>query len=158
MDANNQGGMTCPITGCPIKKVLIATVVAGLVTFVYDWFVHGVLLKADYAATAALWRPMADMEAMWQVCVIYHVVLAFGVAGLYCFMGQKSDCGGSCTKMGATFGLLLGLIMGITHFSSYIWLPMPLGLALKWLAAGVIWGVLIGFVLSRFCTTCAKKA
>lgn len=142
-------GLTCPITGCPVKHILLATLGVFLVTYGFDFLYHGVLLKGDYMATASLWRTEADMKANWPVCLLYHFVLSFGIAGLYCFVGKKSSCGGACPATGVKFGLLLGMILGISAFSAYIWLPMPLGLAVKWLVGNVILGVLLGFILSR---------
>lgn len=147
-------GLVCPITGCPIKHVLIATVVAMAVTYGFDFVYHGMVLKPDYEATKALWRPEAEMMSMMNICIVYHLVLAFGVSALYCLFSKNSACGGACSKTGIKFGLLLGLIVGIIHFSSYIWLPMPMDLAIKWLGGSLAWGVLVGYALSIVASKC----
>lgn len=150
-------GLTCPITGCPVKHILIATVAVFAVTFAFDWLYHGVYLKDMYEATAAIWRPKAEMDAMMGVCLVYHAVLAFGVSALYCMMAKNCACGGGCPKTGMRFGLLLGLVIGIVHFSSYIWLPISMDLALRWLGGAVVWGVLTGYVLSLVKSKCCCK-
>lgn len=150
-------GPVCPLTGCPIKNILIATVAVFAVTFGFDFLFHGMLLKGDYEATASLWRPKAEMEAMMGVCMFYHAVLAFGVASLYGFATKNSPCCGGCSKTGIKFGLLLGLIVGIGMFSSYIWTPMPLDLAIKWLGGSLAWGVITGYVLSLVAGKCCCK-
>ncbi|MBU6236162.1 MAG: hypothetical protein KGQ41_09980 [Alphaproteobacteria bacterium] len=151
-------GLVCPITGCPIKKILITTIIVMIATYAYDFLFHGVLMRADYEATANLWRSEADMKALFPFCLIYHGVLAFAVSGLYCMYAKGCACGGKCPKTGMKFGLFIGLIVGIGMFSSYIWLPMPLAMAVKWLVGGVVWGLLIGFVLSKVASCCCKKA
>lgn len=147
-------GMVCPITGCPIKKVLMATIVTFLVTMAYDWVFHGIYMMPDYQATASMWRTEAEMQSLFNICILYHAVLAFGVAGLYCFVGKNASCGGACLKTGLRFGLLLGLIIGISHFASYIWMPIPMAMAVKWLAGSVVWGLIVGFVLSLLSKKC----
>ncbi len=158
MTENEKTEMTCPITGCSLKKILIGTVVVAVVTFLFDWIFHGMLLKADYEATAALWRPQAEMQGMMSFCIIYHLVLAFGVSALYCYFAKGRECKGACPNTGTKFGLLLGLILGITNFAAYIWMPMPLELAIKWLAGSIVWGVIVGYVLSMLCSKCKDSS
>lgn len=150
-------GMVCPLTGCPIKNILIATVVTFIVTMAFDWLLHTQLMMADYTATAAMWRPEAEMNAMMGVCIFYHAVLSFGVAALYCFTSKSSSCGGACAVRGMKFGFLLGLILGISHFASYIWMPIPMDMAIKWLGGSIAWGVIIGYVLSLVSSKCCCK-
>lgn len=160
MSESNSEGLTCPLTGCPVKKVLITTIVTFAVTMAFDWLFHGKLMMADYTATASMWRPEADMKAMTDVCILYHAVLAFGVAGLYCYFSKHTECGGACPGKGIRFGFLLGLILGISQFAGYIWMPIPLAMALKWLGGSIAWGVITGYVLSLVCGKCGacKKA
>lgn len=160
MTENDKTGMTCPITGCPIKQILITTLVVGIVTFIFDWVFHGMLLRPDYEATAALWRPEAEMQGMMSYCIFYHVVLAFGVSALYCYFAKNKDCQGKCPNTGMKFGFLVGLMLGISHFASYIWMPIPLELAVKWLVGNIVWGLVIGYVLSMLCkkTSCSSAA
>ena len=154
MTEHGNTGMTCPITGCPVKKIIIGTVVVAVVTFLFDWIFHGMLLKPDYEATAALWRPEAEMQAMTTFCLIYHFVLAFGVSALYCYFAKSSECKGACPNKGMKFGFFIGLILGISHFASYIWMPIPLELAIKWLVGSIVWGVIVGYVLAMMCSKC----
>lgn len=156
-DSEKKCGMTCPLTGCPIKKVLITTIVAFVVSMAFDWVFHGIYMKDAYLATASMWRSDEEMKGMMNFCLIYHGVLAFGVAALYCMFSKSSDCKGSCPKRGIKFGFLVGLILGISHFASYIWMPIPLEMALNWLAGSVAWGVILGFVLSLLSRCCNKS-
>lgn len=159
MTEEKQCGPVCPITGCPISKVLMMTIVTALVAFGFDWLVHGNLLKADYAAYASLWRPEETMQAFLPYCILYHVVFAFAISGLYCFVAKGSACKGACPMTGIKFGLLVGLMLGITDFAAYIWLPMEnTDLVIKWLIAGIVRGVLLGYVLSMLCKQCCKKS
>lgn len=149
MTENKKCGLVCPITGCPIGQILITTLIVGIVAFAFDWMVHGNLFKADYEATASLWRPQAEMEAMFPFCILFHGLFAFGTAALYCFFAKGACCGGKCPMTGVKFGLLLGLIVGIGHFSIYMMVPMTsMDLPIKWLIADIVRGVLMGYVLS----------
>ena len=158
MNQNKESsGLTCPLTGCPIWKVLLATVVTFAVTFGFDWLFHGNYMKADYEATASLWRPEAEMQQLLQWCLVYHGVLAFSVAALYCWISRISSCNGTCQKTGLKFGLLVGLIIGITHFGGYLWMPIPMEMALKWLSGTILWGLLVGLALSLTCRACKSS-
>lgn len=159
MSENKEcSGMRCPITGTPIQKVLMMTIMTAILAFAYDWLVHGNLLKADYEALSGLWRPMEAMQEFMPYCIFYHLVLAFGVSGLYCLVAKNSECKGACPMTGVKFGLLLGVVLGISHFSLYVLLPMPtMDLAIKWLVAGIVRGVVLGYALSMMCKQCCKK-
>ena len=158
MDGDKKCGLTCPVTGCPISKVLVATIVAFVVTMGFDWVFHGIYMKEAYEATADMWRPVEEMEKFFHFCLIYHAVLAFAVGGLYCWIAKSASCGGKCQKTGLRFGFFVGLIVGISHFSSYIWMPIPLDMAVKWLVGSVVWGLLLGLVLSLLCRMCCKSS
>ncbi|NBX67177.1 MAG: hypothetical protein EBQ96_09300 [Proteobacteria bacterium] len=156
MSDNNQG-LTCPVTGCPVKNILIMTAAVFVVTFGFDFLYHGVFLKADYEATANLWRSQTEMQAMMGISLLYHAVLALGVGSLYGLVTKNSPCCGACAKTGLKFGFLIGLTVGILMFANYIWVPMPLDLAIKWLVGSLAWGIVTGYVLSLVSGKCCCK-
>lgn len=155
-ECGKGGGLTCPLTGCPVKHVLLAFLVVFIISFGFDFIFHGMFMKPHYEATAALWRPEAEMQDMMALCLLYHAVFSLGVASLYCLLGKCSPCGGKCPKTGLKFGILLGLILGIDDFAGYIWLPLPdMNIPLYWLAGRIVWGAAVGFALS--CACCMMK-
>lgn len=142
----STGGMCCPITGCPVKQVVISAVAVFAVIFGFNWLFHGIYMMPDYKATAALWRSEEEMQGMMHICLIQKGLMSLAIAGLFCWLGK--NCGGiGCPVKGAKFGLLIGLLLGASMFGSYMWLPIPLEMAVKWLLGDVVMGVLIGAVL-----------
>lgn len=64
------------------RKLTLAIVAAFVITFLYDWLVHGKLLMASYKATASMWRPEAQMQAMMHYCIAKHILQAILFSGL----------------------------------------------------------------------------
>lgn len=160
---------------CPVQCA-ISFIAVLVFLFAYDWLVHGHLLMADYQATASLWRPEAEMQALWPWCIAYHVALA---AVITCFFkkfkkGMAACCPESCETRcpiksgGVCFGMKVGLILALSHSVNYIWLAIPGDLAVKWFAAYLIQGIGAGAVLgivsggkgkgSCATTSCSTKA
>ncbi len=128
-----------------IKRIILAVVVVFIVWSILDFFLHGLLLRSTYEATANLWRPMdqMNMPLMYSVTLVFAAcfVLIYGL-----LVKQKSLVSG--VLFGALFGLAMGISMG---FGSYSYMPIPLTLAWSWflgtwiemIAAGVIVGVIM---------------
>lgn len=154
---SKEGGMCCPISGCPIKHVLAATVVAFVMMMGFDFLYHGQYMMSDYRATASLWRPEADMQKYFHICLISHGISALAFAGLFCWAGKS--CGGICCPVkGAKFGLLAGLLVGACGLASYAWLPLEsMDIPLKWLTGDALKGVITGAVLALTVGRCWKK-
>lgn len=149
-------GMCCPISGCPIKKVVVLAVVAFATIFGFQWLYHGVYMMPDYLATASMWRPEAQMKEFMHICIISKGLMALAASGLFC-MAMKSSCGAPCPVKGAKIGLLIGLLLGAASFASYAWLPFETNtIPLKWLAGDVLMGILVGTALGLVSRMCKK--
>jgi hypothetical protein len=143
---------------CSIRSFLLPLVGVFAIIFVFDWIFHGILMMPAYEATASLWRSKADMQSLCYINLIREIVTAAVVTCLFLWLqGNVSVTGKKCCPigMGAKFGLKIGLLIGITQFGSYFYLPMPLEIALYWLAGNVVLGVFIGIALG-FMSTCKK--
>ncbi len=139
---------------CPIRCFLLPVLAVFAAIFAFEWVFHGVIMMPSYQATAALWRSHTDMQDLCYVSLIRQVVTALVVTCLFCWISKvKSDCGTPCCPIqkGAKFGFKIGLLLGIGQFGSYVYLPIPLNMALAWLAGGVAEGVLMGVVLGTIC-------
>lgn len=146
-----------------MKTCLISVVAVFAFLFGYDWLVHGQLLKADYEATASLWRSQEEMQKMFVWCIAYHAALAIVLTCWFkkvraCHAACKTECSTeaatTCCPIksgGLCFGMKVGLLLGITHASSYIWLPIPAALAIKWFIASLVQGMGAGVVLGMLC-------
>lgn len=137
-------------------KCLIPLVAVFATIFLFEWLFHGVYMMPAYEATASQWRPEEEMQGLWPYCLITKLVMAAVICCLYCMVSKGCESQGRCYKKGAKFGFKIGLLLGVQQFSSYLWLPIELGMALNWLIGNIIMGVLIGLVLA-FVTGFCKK-
>jgi hypothetical protein len=165
-----EGKPSCPSTktesctsekkGC-CKKWLMASVIAFVITFVYDWLVHGGILMDTYKSTASLWRPESEMQAMMPLCFAKHALMAVVFAALFMRWKCTQTFGALFSSMcpvrkGFYFGAGIGLLLGINAASAYLWQPIPQSLAISWLVAEVVkWG-LTGGILAFLCSRCSK--
>lgn len=165
-----EGKGCCPTTNteecstkkkcCP-KKLIMASFIAFVVTFLYDGYVHGSLLMDQYIATASMWRPESDIKAMFNYCIGKHALEAIVFAMLFVrwkctqTFGALFSC--SCpVRKGFCYGATIGLLLGISQASAYIYMPIPKDLAASWLIAETVkWG-LAGALLSFLCSRCKK--
>lgn len=147
-------GLTCPITGCPIKGLLCTTIAVFLTIFGFEWAFHGIYMMPQYEATASLWRPMEESQALMHISIIRTAIAAFVISVLYCWT-QRSCCNGS-TAFRIKFGLMVGLLLGMWDFCAYVWMPIPYELALSWLIGGILMGLLVGIVLAIGSKMCKK--
>jgi hypothetical protein len=116
---------------------------AVFVAFVaIDFVVNTVLMKEDYAATAALWRPEAEMK-IW----IFQVVSAF-VAFFFTMIFSKGYEGGGIVE-GVRYGFYVGMMMAVPMaYGSYGAMPIPYSFALKWFISGLIEYVIAGAIVA----------
>jgi hypothetical protein len=131
-----------------IKPLLMSTLAVALFTFVFEFLVHGMWLMPLYEQTASLWRPMEEMGPS-ALSFARLFLLSFLISALTCkCMKKNSACGDgnaagktTCSNQQALcFGVILGLFMGIMMAGSYLWMPIPGELAMKWFIGGLVQG------------------
>ena len=145
---------------CSPRQVALSSIAAFAFLFLYDWLVHGVLLKDMYEATAALWRPMEDMQRMMPICIGYHMFLGIILASMFAKYrnyenasyevatdGENKKCQ---ISRGMCFGIHIGLVLGLVQAMLYVSVPVPAIMAAAWFAAGLLQGIGVGLVLSMF--------
>ena len=130
------------------KALPIGTIAVFIVWTAMDIVIHGILLTPIYQATAALWRPMAEMM---QSVVLGTTLIA---ALFFTLIYAQGVAGGSAQKsllFGVYFGLAVGVSMG---FGTYAVQPIPLALAVSWLlgtlAEAVVGALVLHWVYGRF--------
>ena len=108
-----------------MKRFPLAAIGAFVFVFVYEFLVHGFLMKSLYEETASVWRPQeeSNMVAMFLSQLLFGAALAF----FYPIVGPDTDC-----KKGIPFGIGLGLVMAMPEIASYCYLPIPLTISLLW--------------------------
>lgn len=119
------------------KKLALSTVAIFVFIFLLDWLVHGYFLTNYYITTPNLWR--VDMEDYKFWCIAINVILSFIYS--FIFVECKSS---NASKTGITLGVLLG----VTQFMSYTYMPISLFLASMWLLTGIVKGLGAGIVFS----------
>lgn len=124
-----------------VKRTIWAVVAVFIAWSVLDFVLHGLLLRSTYEATASLWRPMdqMNMPLMYFVTLVFTTcfVLIYGL-----LIGQKSLALG--IRFGALFGLATGISMG---FGSYVYMPIPLTLAVSWFLGSWIEAITAGVIV-----------
>ncbi len=131
----------CPITGAPIWKLLISTVLCFIFILGFSFVLHNQLLMSTYAHTKHLWRPASDMESYFTFMLLTQFVTAFAVSGLY-----SKYCGGCGVMNGLRFGGLIGILFGTMSVASYAWLPISWDLAQAWFLGGLFQGLGLGLI------------
>lgn len=123
---------------CCKTKLILPIIVVAIVTWAFDFLVHGVLLKDVYAATAALWRPEEEMQQFWWACIAYHLVMAAIFTKGFYWWRPSVTCGACFTKecpvgkAALGYGLWAGLFMAVPQLMVYVWMPVPQELTVYW--------------------------
>ena len=126
-----------------IKRLFIAIVVVFVAIFATDFLIHGVWLKSDYAASASLWRPEAEMQKFLGWLMLGQLLAAVTATVLYAKGFAEKDY----LKCAVMFGLFMGLFMQANTFITYAVQPIPAGIAVKWFVSGIVQGAFFGLVM-----------
>lgn len=138
--------MNCPLTGCPLKSVILSTIAVFVTVFAFDYVFHTIIMMPDYEITAQLWRTPEDMAQYFPYITLSQLLRSLGYAGLFMMLCK---CVGGCTMlMGIRFGIIAGILIGSWSVSSYSFMPVPLQIPLKWFAGDLVQGILVGVVLT----------
>ena len=137
-----------------LKKWIMPTLIAFGFVFVYEMFLHGQWLQADYEATSHLWRTPEDMKNFCQYGMGATLLSLLVLLKVF-----KIGYNNTGIAEGVRFGALIGLIMGLGAFMMYAYMPIPMELTMKWFGIeftkyiGV--GVIFAFTASK-CPICIK--
>jgi len=126
-------------------RIAMAAVAALLVFFVYGFLVEGMLIRKDFALSAALYR---DSSAQMKYMPIGMVAVLIGLLAAATVYAKW--CGGASGSMvGLRFGALMGVFAACIHaISNVVTLNMNLRLGLEialstfvgWVLAGIAMG------------------
>lgn len=129
-------------------KQRVAAIVLGFIVQLGGLvLIHSVWLRADYVATASLWRALPDQKARaWAMAV---AVLIYVVAAVLLY---KPGPSGSSLASGLRYGALLAAAV-VVYGSLSAWVILPLShlLVVKWIvgesALSLLFGVLVARIL-----------
>lgn len=153
----------CSMMGC-FSKWILYSVLTFIILFGMGYLINHIWLMPLYEATASMWRPVDEMSQNFPLLLVYYAALALVGSAIFCKIkkAKMADCaaepneckigGKHCPiKFGVYFGMLIGLLLGIQCAASYIWMPIPGELAIKWLVGQVVQWMIVGVVLSFVC-------
>ena len=114
------------------KRIIFSVIAVFIIWTLLEMLLHGVLLKSTYQATAALWRPDAEMKM--GVMNLSRFLSAFFFVLIYALLIKDKSL-----KQALKFGLLFGLSVGISSsYGMYAVMPIPYYLAFAWFTGNVI--------------------
>ena len=126
------------------RKFIISAAVMFVMAWALSFFVHGILLGADYSATPGM-RPPAEAQQ-----IIGYLILAqalFGVAFAWVYQFGKENK--PWLAQGIRYGIAIAFLTVIpTYLIYHVVTPVPLALALKQIVFDTIRLVLMGIVLA----------
>ncbi len=123
------------------KRYVISLFVVFVFVFLYDFLVHGFLLKGIYTQTAQLWRP----EEEYKMLVMFMSEFCFSAVLAYIFTLNYESKG---IGEGIRFGLCIGMLLGAIEIGKYSYMPIPIVLMLSWVLASLLIGLGSGVLLS----------
>lgn len=143
---------SCGPTRC-LFGIALAGLLAAMVMYLFEAFWHGVYMMPLYEQTKTLWRSYAEMQTLGG----YNIAVIVGMGLVLSFIFSR-NYEGKCMPEGIRFGFYIGLLLGISHFCAYTYMPIPLELATRWMFGWIIEGVLVGLTLSLAYGAMAKKS
>jgi hypothetical protein len=128
-------------------RIILAILAVFAAWSALDFIIHGVILEAQYHATAQLWRPMNQMK-MW---VLHATALIAAIVFVILYVRLISP---KNIIRGLEYGLLFGLITGVSMgFGTYSMMPIPLYMAIVWLIGSIVemaaGGIIAGAIIKE---------
>lgn len=128
------------------KRFWICGIVVGAAALILGMLVHGVLLRADYQAMAALYRTQAQANA--HAAWILPAYLLLGLAMTWLYRRMPASDGVELAR-GARFGLAIALVSFVPwHMLAFVAQPLPLSLMLRQVVFDLVAMVLLGMLLA----------
>ena len=131
-----------------MKKTIGAIVAGYVVQFGGNFLIHGLWLKQDYINTASLWRSSEAMNSRMWAMFLGVLIYAVGAVLIY-VRGVESK---PWVGQGIRFGILLALVTTVCNsLISWVTMPMPHMLAVKWMVGEGLLAILFGLVVAAIC-------
>lgn len=134
-----------------VKKLLIAALAVGVVLNVYDFAVHGMLLRDAYESLPDLFKQGGSVTPFVIGDFVFALVFVWFYDRVYASFG-----GGALN--GARFGLYVGVLLGFPAqlFSYMMFVGFPYGLAWEWVVSTIVVGIVGGTTAGAVYGTNAK--
>ena len=123
-------------------KVAVAGVVGGIVMWLFDFLMHGIVLGQTYTEYPVFTQEAAN-PAMF---LVISFCIALTAAVIY---AKTRDCWGGGAKGGILFGFLLGLFGSFPHFYNVLVLEgWPYFLCWAWAGISTLGMTIVGVVIA----------
>jgi hypothetical protein len=122
-------------------RLLVAILVAFVVVFATDFVIHSIWLMPDYNATKSLWRPESEMTSHFPFMLAAQLLFA----AMLCLIWALGFAGRSLGTA-IVFGLFMGLFQQVWPIATYVVMPLPGTIAVKWIISGVLQVILVTIV------------
>ncbi len=127
-----------------MNKCIVSAIVMFVMAWALSFFVHGVLLFADYSVTAGM-RPPAEAQALLPYMFLAHAL--FGAAFAWVYVQGKEDK--PWLAQGLRYGIAMACVTVIPMYLIYhVVTPVALVVALKQIGYDTVRVVLMGIVLA----------
>ena len=128
------------------KKFWIAGVAAFLVSLIFSFIAHGILLHADYAQLPNLFRTDADAQRHFQYMLLSHLLKGFAFAWVY----KQGISGGvpwltQAIRYGIAMCFLIVLPLYLVYYAVQ---PMPAAVVAKQIILDSIRTLLMAFTVA----------
>jgi hypothetical protein len=122
-----------------VKKLLIATVIVGVVLNVFDFVVHGMLLRGTYESLPDLFAQNDSVAGFVIGDFVFALVFVW-------FYDRVRSSFGEGTANGAKLGFYVGVLLGFPAqlFAPMMFVGFPYALGWEWVAVTILVGVLAG--------------
>lgn len=133
------------------KRFWICSALVAMAALVLGLLVHGLLLRADYMAHAALYRSQDEASARFVWILVAYALIGFSMTWLYHRLHYSDQVH---LRHGLEFGLAIGLVSFVPwHLLAHVAQPLPLSMMLRQslldLAAAGLLGMLLAWLRPR---------
>ena len=130
------------------KRFWVCGLLVSIAALLLDFLIHGVLLRADYAALVArgLMRTPADAQQYLPYMLVAHLLAGYGLTWLYRRGVDRKRAG---LGQGLRFGIAVALAATLPGYLIYYAVqPLPPTLVHKQLLLGTAATLLLGLLLA----------
>lgn len=128
------------------KRFWICAMVVSMAALVLGLVVHGLLLRGDYIAHAALYRSQAEATARFAWILLAYALIGTSMTWLY---HRLHDTDQVRLRDGLGFGLAIGLVSFVPwHLLTHVGQPLPLSLMVRQSVLDLVAAGLLGMLLA----------
>jgi putative copper export protein len=126
-------------------RLVLAMIVVLVISFGLGFFLNGVLLKADYAATPSLYRPMTQMSTQFGYIVLANILIAVSMVLIYAKGVERRPW----FAQGIRFGVLVwALAAAPMYLVDFAIMPVAATLVIKQLIGQLIVALIDGLAVA----------